>query len=76
MKTMRVRIAVAINEEGWCAVGSSLLAPHNSRHQAISGLRTMDLNCHVVWVEAVIPFPPEPLEEIVVRGKVKWGQDS
>ena len=71
MKKVRVRIAVAVSDEEWCARGSSLKTDYNTGLDVERMLCTEGQNHHVVWVEALVPLPPDPPEEIVVRGRVK-----
>lgn len=69
MKTIRIRIAVAVSENEWSARGSSLKTNYRSRLDADASLRMVGVNHHIVWVEADVPLP-EPPEDIVVKGEV------
>ena len=61
MNTVRVRIAVAVNAKGqWSATGDGCDTDVERRTRAIKGL--FDVDCvHVVFVEADVPLPEDPL---------------
>lgn len=68
MKTIRVRIAVAVDEHGcWYAIGKSTWDAENMLPEAIGEVHD-DVRFHGVFVEADVPLPAE---QVVVEGAVK-----
>ncbi len=72
MKTKRVRIAVAVNEDGkWCAMGwgGGMIGKQTDAEltsHALEGLDNDATSEHVVFIEADVPIP----ESVTVEGKV------
>lgn len=65
-RTVRVRIAVAVNARGkWCAYGDSGSCDEAAEGEAHIGLGSPRASSFV-WVEAAVPVP----EEAVVQGEV------
>ena len=73
MKTVKVRIAVAVNVEGvWFARGDPTVPENDTAHDAMIGLEDGGIDTdggHVVWVEADVPMP----SALTVQGTAPGG---
>lgn len=71
-KTIRVRIAVAVDEAGsWYASGWSDQDPEDTKERTSESLGyTQKGQSHLVWVEADVPLPSVP----TIQGTVTEAQ--
>lgn len=74
MKTVKVKIAVAVDETGgWCAFGRGGWTEDETKSDAVEFLRSRGWSCVLHWIEADVPIPePETIQGIALTtGKGK-----